>query len=285
MSVEPLVLVLAIALSLFVGVLMGTIGGGGSFVYLLLLLVVGGVPPHLAVGTGVILGVVGSSAATWRHLRNGAVRWRPAVALLAVAAPAALAGAGLTRVIPERVLLWLIVAALAVLGTLPLVTSWVQRGHRERAEAGPELREPAMAGAGGHLPAPGGPPPPQPAPARSVKTWLRLPTAGVLGAGTGAFGIAGGAPLASYLTGVERLPATTAVGTAMVVVTVTGSGAALAHIGLGQVSWAWVASLSAGAVLGAYAGAALMARIPHRPLAIMLGVLTLLTSIGLVIAR
>ena len=259
-----------------VGLLMGVIGGGGSFVYLLMLVIVCGVPPHLAVGTGVVLGAVTSLAATWRHVRNGAVRWRTAGVLAAVGVPAAIAGALLIGSVPETVLLVLVVTVTAVLGLLPLLgLRTVKETDGTDAAGTPDTSDTAERDGAATKP-----------PATPAARWWRAPVAAVLGLGTGAVGLAGGgAPLASYLATVERQPAVAAIGTAMAAVTMTSTGAAAGHIAFGQVSWAWAAILTVGAMLGGYAGAALVTRIPQRPLLATLGVLSLLTSVGLVIGR
>jgi uncharacterized protein len=264
MPADPVVVTMAVLLSLAVGLLMGVIGGGGSFVYLLMLVIVCGVPAHLAVGTGVVLGAATSLAATGRHVRNGTVRWRTAALIAAVAAPTAVAGALLIRSVPEKALLVLVVAATAVLGVLPLLGLRTVKPADEQSvdeQAAPGPRD------GGRRP------------------WWRAPVAAVVGLGTGAVGLAGGAPLASYLATVERLAPVTAIGTAMAAVTVTASGAAAGHIAFGQVSWAWAGILSVGAIGGGYVGAALVARLPQRALLATLGVLSLLTSVGLVMGR
>lgn len=265
MPADALLLTLTLVLSLSVGLLMGVIGGGGSFVYLLLLLIVAGLPARLAVGTGLVLGTAGSASATWRHLRAGAADWQAGAALVAVTVPAALAGAAATRVVPSRILVGLLIVAMAALTLLPLFG----------------LRDPG--GTGSATAAGAGTEPPGERAVR-VSRW-RWPVAAVIGVGTGAFGLAGGAPLAGYLATVERRPAVSAVGTALVAVTVTSGGAAVLHIALGQVSWTWVALLGAGAVAGAYLGAALMARLPHRAVMIGLGGLSFASTVGLVIGR
>ena len=247
---DPALLALAIALSLFVGTLMGVIGGGGGFVYVFMLIVLFGVDPATAVGTGLLLATIGAASAVLSHRRQGHLR--PAIAgRMAVAGTlAGFAGGTVATAIPEDVLRWLVIVLFVVLGAQPFLT---RRRDTEASQARPLSRGESAGVAAG------------------------------VGLGVGAFGISGGAPLSSYLAGRLGLEAATAVGTAMLVVVAMSVAGAAAHLSFGTVSASWLAVLGVGAAVGSWLGAGLTRRIDERALAITLGVLTIATSVGLAV--
>lgn len=245
-------LALVVVLSFSVGTLMGMIGGGGGFVYVLLLVIVARQPASAAVGTGLLLATLGAAAAAVDHGRAGTLSWPHARRLLLAGIAGAVVGGAITPLLPERLLLAGIVVLFVALGVQPLLAA------RRSAERTPRRRQGWQHGV-----------------ARGL-------VGGLVGVAVGAFGMSGGTPLAAYLGGVEDVTAAEAVGTAMVVVTAMSLAGAAVHVAVGQVSYAWFGVLAAGAVGGSVVGAGLSRRVDQRALLVVLGCLTLLSTVGLV---
>lgn len=131
---------LAIALlALVVGLLIGTVGVGGVALPPFLVWF-GGLDPHTAAGTAswsfLFTGIVGTAA----YARGSAVPWR-LVGLLSVGiVPAALLGALVNRVLPDRVALLPLAVLVAAAGVHSLST-----GRQRSAEPGRRLPGPALA--------------------------------------------------------------------------------------------------------------------------------------------
>lgn len=91
-------------------------------------------------------------------------------------------------------------------------------------------------------------------------------TGALVGFFAGLSGVGGGALLVPLLTGYLRLPQHTAHGTSLIVVIFAAAAAAVGYIWRGDVDWALVGGLLGGSIVGAYAGALLVMRIPAKQL-------------------
>lgn len=220
-------LVLALAAGAVVGLALGALGGGGGVLAVPALIYLLGFSPSDAATAGLVIVTVTSATALYGHARDGRVRWRAGALFAAAGAgPAALAGA-LAAGVPRRVLTAAF-AAVAVLAALRML----------RGAAGSEDAE---------------------LPVRPV----RAAAAGAaLGGVTGFLGVGGGFLAVPALVGLVGLRMRAAVGTSLLVITVNALAALAARGGTGTaLDWTVVAPFAGAAVLGAWDGRRLAARV------------------------
>ncbi|MEV7128132.1 sulfite exporter TauE/SafE family protein [Streptomyces sp. NPDC093260] len=208
-----------------VGLALGGLGGGGSVLAVPALIYLLGFTPAAAATASLIIVTLTSVTALVRHARDGQVAWRTGLLFAAAGlVPALLAGAAAGH-LPQTVLTvaFAVVAAVAALRML----------RPARTEASGAVR-PGKAGAAG---------------------------AG-LGAVTGFLGVGGGFLAVPALVGVLNLPMRRAVGTSLLVITVNSLAALGARAGAGTpLDWAVVAPFTAAAILGAWDGKRLSAKL------------------------
>ncbi len=242
-------LALALVAGGVVGLALGALGGGGSVLAAPALIYLLGFTPAAATTASLVIVAATSATALCAHARAGRVRWR-AGALFAAAGvvPAALAGAAATR-LPQAALTagFAVVAALAAVAMLRAPD---QNGPRRASQ-----NRPGRAGAAG---------------------------AG-LGALTGLLGVGGGFLVVPTLVGVLAFEMRAAVGTSLLVIT-ANSVASLALRGAGGgLHWSVIAPFTAAAILGAWDGKRLAAKVSGVWLRRAFAV-TLLAVAGLMLA-
>ncbi|OII66581.1 MULTISPECIES: sulfite exporter TauE/SafE family protein [unclassified Streptomyces] len=235
-------LLLALAAGAAVGLALGALGGGGGVLAVPALIYLLGFRPVDAATASLLIVAVTSATALYGHARDGRVRWA-AGALFAVAGvgPAALAGA-LADGVPRRALTAAF-AAVAVLAALRML-----RGKPQADEdAGTPVRPVRAAAAGA-----------------------------ALGGVTGFLGVGGGFLAVPALVGVVGLRMRAAVGTSLLVITVNALAALTARSGAATaLDWAVVAPFTGAAVLGAWDGRRLAARVRPETLSRVFGWLLL----------
>ncbi|MER7701275.1 sulfite exporter TauE/SafE family protein [Kitasatospora sp. NPDC097605] len=222
-------LLLALAAGAVVGLVLGGLGGGGGILAVPALIYLLGLSPAAATTAALLIVLATSISAIVAHMRAGTIRWRTALAFAAAGLlPAALTGAAAAE-LPQNVL----TAAFAVVAALAAVRM---------------LRPPRPAAA--DAPAPGA------RPGRAVASGAGL------GALTGLLGVGGGFLAVPALVGAVGLTMEAAVGTSLPVIAVNAS-ASLATRGGGAagLDWAVIAPFTAAAVLGAWDGKRLAARL------------------------
>ncbi|MGW5271031.1 sulfite exporter TauE/SafE family protein [Streptomyces sp. NPDC004044] len=222
-------LILALVAGAVVGLALGGLGGGGSVLAVPALIYLLGLSPAAAATTSLVIVTVTSITALAGHARDGNVAWRNGLLFAAAGiVPAMLTGAAAGRV-PQTALTvaFAVVAALAALRML------------RPADATPGPVHPGRAGAAG---------------------------AG-LGAVTGFLGVGGGFLAVPALVSVLSLPMRRAVGTSLLVITVTSLAALGARAGSGtHLDLAVMAPFTAAAILGAWDGKRLARRLAGRTL-------------------
>ncbi|WP_236238788.1 sulfite exporter TauE/SafE family protein [Streptomyces sp. CC228A] len=236
-------LVLALAAGAVVGLALGALGGGGGVLAVPALVYLLGFSPADAATASLLIVAVTSATALYGHARDGRVRWA-AGALFAVAGvgPAALAGA-LADGVPRRAL----TAAFAAVAVLAAVRMLRGRPPAADGDAGAPVRPVRAAAAGA-----------------------------ALGGVTGFLGVGGGFLAVPALVGVVGLRMRAAVGTSLLVITVNALAALTARSGAaGALDWAVVAPFTGAAVLGAWDGRRLAARVPPETLSRVFGWLLL----------
>ncbi|MEW2632984.1 sulfite exporter TauE/SafE family protein [Streptomyces sp. NPDC048389] len=223
--------VLALLAGALVGVALGALGGGGSVLAVPALIYVLGFSPAAATTASLLIVGATSATALYAHARAGNVRWRTG-ALFAAAGvlPAAAAGAAASR-LPQHVL----TAAFAAVAGLAAVRMFAPA--RTAAQDGAEHPvKAAGAGAG-------------------------------LGALTGLLGVGGGFLAVPALITVLGLEVQAAVGTSLLVISANAL-ASLVTRGptTAGLDWAVVAPFIATAVLGAWDGKRLAAKVSGKVL-------------------
>ncbi|MGW1980396.1 sulfite exporter TauE/SafE family protein [Streptomyces sp. NPDC001889] len=220
------VLVVALVAGAVVGLALGGLGGGGSVLAVPALIYALGFSPAAAATAALIIVTVTSLTALVGHARDGHVRWRAGLLFAAAGiGPAMLGGLAASR-LPGPVLTaaFSVIAALAALRML--------------------------------RPAP-------PAEERPVRPARAVGAGAGLGALTGTLGVGGGFLAVPALTGVLGLRMRAAVGTGLLVVAVNSIAALTTRAGTaGGLDWAVVAPFTGAAILGAWDGRRLAAKVP-----------------------
>lgn len=96
---------------LFLAGLIDAIGGGGGLISLPAYLIAG-LPPHMAIATNKLSSSCGTTLATARFIRNGLVNFKLAVPSVITAIIGSSIGAHLSLIVPEKIMLYLLIAVL-----------------------------------------------------------------------------------------------------------------------------------------------------------------------------
>ena len=207
-------LLVALALGLVIGALLGLLGGGGSILAVPALVYGVGQPLSVAVPTSLL--VVGISSATAVLPRLRQVQWRLAAIFGATGAVAAFAGTAVNRLLDPSIVL-LGFAAVMVVAALRMLRS--------------------SDDVGGSCALPGG----------GVNWRSCLPKAAasgvVVGFLTGLFGVGGGFLIIPALTLLLGLPMATATATSLVVIVINSAAGFTAHLGDATLDLATAVSL------------------------------------------
>ncbi|MDN3258234.1 sulfite exporter TauE/SafE family protein [Streptomyces sp. CSDS2] len=222
--------ILALIAGAVIGLALGALGGGGSVLAVPALIYLLGFTPVAATTASLVVVTVTSATALSAHAREGRVRWRTGLLFAAGTGPAMLGGALAGR-LPAAALSvsFAVVAAVAALRMLR---------HR--------------------------PPPETAAPVRP----LRTAAAGAgLGAVTGVLGVGGGFLAVPALVNVLGLRMRAAVGTSLLVITVNSLAALAVRAGTASgLNWAVIGPFAGSAILGAWDGKRLSAKLPGETL-------------------
>jgi uncharacterized membrane protein YfcA len=221
-------LILALIAGAVVGLALGSLGGGGSVLAVPALIYLLGFTPAAATTASLIIVTATSLTALYAHYRTGTVRWK-AGALFAAAGllPAAAAGAAASH-LPQPVL----TAAFAAVAALAAVTM-LRPSRTTAGSAAIEARPARAAGTGAGL-----------------------------GALTGLLGVGGGFLAVPALVTVLAFEMQAAVGTSLLVIS-ANSLASLATRGASTVGvdWAVIGPFTGAAILGAWDGKRLAAKV------------------------
>ncbi|MFD0034359.1 sulfite exporter TauE/SafE family protein [Streptomyces sp. NPDC127172] len=238
--------VLALLAGALVGLALGSLGAGGSILTVPALIYLLGFSPAEATTASLIIVIVTSLTALVAHARAGAVRWGAGL-LFAAAGLLPAAAAGLLSAHIPAAVLTLAFAALAVLAGLRML-------RRRTPSANGTASAPRAAGAGA-----------------------------ALGAVTGFLGVGGGFLAVPALVAALAVPMSAAVGTSLLVI-IANALVALAARASTEVSldWALIMPFLATAVLGAWDGKRLSAKVQPAILQRVFG--TLLLTVAAVMA-
>lgn len=269
---------MAVTFGALIGLSLGALGGGGSMLAVpVLVYLFGQSPAQATTGSLVIVGVTALAGAVTAH-RAGNVLVGRGVSFGLVAIGGAVAGAQAAAHVPEPVLLAAFAALMLVVGAVLAVR---QFRHARRSRHRPPD-------------APAAPVEERDAPVRRptfddpIITFgptfaCRCPqaakvliTATVVGLLTGFLGVGGGFLVVPALTLALAMPLGYAVGTSLVVVTLTSAAALIVRTGAGvSPDWAPVLVLTAVAAAGGVAGAVVADRVDTGKLSVAFTALVL----------
>lgn len=224
-------LVLALALSILIGVSLGLLGGGGSILTTPILLYALGMAPKTAIATSLVVVGVTSLAGLIPHARAGNVDWKIGLLFGVAGMSGAYAGGWLAQ--------WLPSAALMTAFVVMMLATSVAMFRGRRAPEGPTARRP---------------------------TWQIL----ALGVGVGAFaglvGAGGGFLLVPALALFGGLEMRRAVGTSLLVIAMQSLAGYAGHAAHEHIDLRLAAMVSASAVVGSVLGGLLAGRVPPATL-------------------
>ncbi|MEW2497987.1 sulfite exporter TauE/SafE family protein [Streptomyces nodosus] len=219
------VLLIALAAGAVIGLALGALGGGGSVLAVPALIYLLGFTPVAAGTASLVIVTVTSATALTAHAREGRVRWRTGLLFAAAGIGPALLGGAVAGRLPQAVL----TTAFAV--TAGLAALRMLRPRPDEASGPVRPLRAAGAGAG-------------------------------LGALTGVLGVGGGFLAVPALVGVVRLAMREAVGTSLLVITVNSLAALMMRTGTADgLDWAVIAPFAGAAILGAWDGRRLAAKV------------------------
>lgn len=229
-------MLLAVPFGLLIGLIVGTVGGGGAILALPVLVYV----LHEPVGPAstaslIVVALAASVGASTQALRHN-VCLRFALTFSAPAAVGALGGTLLNHQVDARTLILAFVPLMAVAG----VATW----RRARADGGDDER-----------------------PCPTVPMVRVVLAGGLVGLLTGFFGVGGGFVIVPVLTLWFGMSFHRAVGTSLVIITLTGVAALASHVAAGTTVDVPVIALLAGSTMvGALVGSLVGMRLPQRAL-------------------
>ncbi|NJE42219.1 sulfite exporter TauE/SafE family protein [Thermococcus sp. GR6] len=212
-------------LGLGIGFIAGLFGVGGGFLIVPALTILG-LPIHVAIGTSLTCIVLSSLSAVAIHVRKGTVLYRVVLIKEAFSIPAALIGAYISSLLPERTLKFVFALLLVYLS----FRMWRGRGTFEFEE-------------------------------KEIKT-SRISVVGVAsGLTSGLLGISGGILNVPLFHAYVGIPMRYAVGTSSLALFFTALAGSLGHYRLGQVDVHTALLLAPGLLVGARIGALLVHRL------------------------
>ena len=116
----PLWAVVLICIGVFTAAVVDAIGGGGGLISLPVYLLVG-LPYHHALGTNKLSSCIGTSASTFRYIRNGYVNWGLGIGCVAMALAGAAFGTSLQLRVDEKYLQYTLLVVLPIVAAVMLL--------------------------------------------------------------------------------------------------------------------------------------------------------------------
>jgi uncharacterized membrane protein YfcA len=213
-----------------VGLMLGGLGGGGSVLAVPAMIYLLGFSPLAATTASLIIVTATSLTGLLAHARDGHVRWGPGLLFAAAGIPPALLGGAMASRVP----------AAALTGAFALVAGLA---------AWRMLR------------------PSRPVQEQAVRPLRAIAAGAGLGAVTGVLGVGGGFLAVPALISVLGLRMKAAVGTSLLVIVINSLAALFtrAHTADG-LDWAVIAPFTGAAILGAWDGKRLAAKLPAQRL-------------------
>ncbi|NUP08960.1 MAG: sulfite exporter TauE/SafE family protein [Polyangiaceae bacterium] len=227
-------LILPALLAILVGVALGLLGGGGSILTVPILVYAAKLPAHEAIATSLFVVGTTSVAALVPHARAGRVRYETGAIFGAASMVGAFASGKAAHYIPAGVLL----VAFAVM--MAVTAAAMMRNARR------EPREPDGA--------------------ERRTLWKILVEGLVVGAVTGLVGAGGGFLVVPALVLLGGLPMRDAIGTSLLVIAMKSFAGFAGYLTSVTIDWTIASVVAGAAVVGSFAGAGLVKRIPQATL-------------------
>jgi uncharacterized membrane protein YfcA len=237
-------------LGALIGLLMGALGGGGSLIAIPVLVYLVGQDVRAAQATALVIVIVAAIAGIVTHAGRDGVRWRAGMTFGLAAGVSAFAGSVLNRGLDEDLLL-LLFAPVMVVGAWAMVSEQARR---------PATFRPWRLGVS------------------AIRVIQVIALGLAVGLIVGLFGVGGGFIIVPVLVLALRLGMAEAVGTSLLIITISAAFALGDRIETGDVEWAVAIPFSAAATLGAIAGQRLGERVGGEGLRRTFAVVVVLTA-------
>jgi uncharacterized protein len=230
-------MILALALSLFIGLALGLFGGGGSILAVPVLTYVVGLDAKTAIASSLLIIAVTSATALTSHVRSGLLCWRTGVTFGGAGMLGAYAGGRVASFIPDTLLL-------VGFAAMMLITAAAMLRGKAVESAAPEGES---------------------EPPRGLRRTYRILAHGlVVGAVTGMIGAGGGFLIVPALVLLGGMPMKRAVATSLLVIAMKSSAGFAGYLGHVVIPWAVVLPITAIAVAGSLLGGVLVKKAPQR---------------------
>jgi uncharacterized membrane protein YfcA len=226
-------LAVTLTAAVFVGLVVGLLGGGGSILTVPALVYLAGLPPKPAIAASLLVVGVTSLTGLAVHARAGRVRWRTGFSFGVAGMAGAYGGGRLAGYLPATLLLVGFGLTMAVTAVAML---------RPRRPTAPEEPGPASPGRAPRLP-------------------VIIAQGLAVGAVTGLVGAGGGFVIVPALVILGGLTMPQAVGTSLLVLTMQSFAGFAGHLANSKIDWALARAFTAVAVVGALVGSGLSGRI------------------------
>ena len=221
-------LALDLTLGFGIGLSLGLMGGGGSLLTVPALVYLVGQTPQAAVTTSLAIVGANSLMGASFHRAQGTLNWKVALSFGGAGMLVAYLAAGLSKLLPEAVLLVAFALVMLLVGGLMLM-----RGDSDSAEISKPRSLPVVIASG----------------------------AGV-GLMTGVLGVGGGFLIVPALVMLVGLPMQMAVGTSLIIIAMNSLAGFLGHAGDGSFNLTLTAIFTAAGLLGTFSGARLNKFLP-----------------------
>ena len=219
---------LDLTLGFGIGLSLGLMGGGGSLLTVPALVYLVGQTPQAAVTTSLAIVGANSLLGASFHRTQGTLNWKVALTFGSVGMLVAYLAAGLSKMLPEAVMLIAFALIMFLVGGLMIM-------HRKSKSA--------------EIPAP------RPLP-------IVIASGAGVGFMTGILGVGGGFLIVPALVMLVGLPMQMAVGTSLIVIAMNSLAGFLGHAGDGSFNMTLTAIFTVAGLIGTFAGAKLNKRLP-----------------------
>ena len=238
-----------------IGLTLGALGGGGSILTVPALVYLLAEPPRVATTASLVIVGVASILGAIGHARSGRVRWAAAGIFGVIGIAASFGGAKVNRLVDPNVLLLSFAALMLVAGTAMVLRTRSSSPTTRLAQAltpvsGGGAQAPVTgavvdresAGGPGHRAS------------RTATTSKVIVAALLVGFLTGFLGVGGGFIIVPALLLALHYEMPVAVGTSLVIISITSLGALAERLGTTEIPWHTIVPFTAAAVLGSFAG-------------------------------
>ncbi|GAA3231055.1 hypothetical protein GCM10017691_24610 [Pseudonocardia petroleophila] len=273
--------VLAAALGLVMGLVVGALGGGGGVLTVPLLVYLLGFTAQSATTSSIVIVGITALAGTLARLRGDRIDWRTGLTFGALGVPAAFLGTLLNRHVDQRVLLLAFAAVTALAAAAMLVD-----GRPGRPTTTGPAGEPSSAPPGGAVSTAVRMAVPVPTRRRRLGTAAKIVLSGlVVGFMTGFLGVGGGFLVVPALVIVLRMPVSQAVGTSLLIISLNAVSSMASRLGAPlDLDWRIVVPFTLLAVVGSVLGKRVAERLSGNALTRSFALMLLLVG-GVVAVR